>query len=97
MEKQEKDARTVFVRNVSFDVDESKLEETFSDIGPVRQCFLVKTKGQQRHRGFGFVQYALPEDADRALQELNQKDLHGRQLKVCAGHTEASVPLPGCP
>ena len=61
--------RTVFVRNISYEVDDKALEEAFQDVGPVRQAFLVKDKGQQRHKGFGYVQFALPEDAERAVEE----------------------------
>ncbi len=80
----QKDARTVFIRGVSFEATEKDLEEVFSDVGPVKQCFLVKVKGQPTHRGFGFVQYSLPEDAERAVEELQGKSVKGRKLKVMA-------------
>lgn len=87
------DARTLFVRNVAYDVDAAQLEEVFTDIGPVRQCFLVTDKQQaataaagplttKRHKGIAFVQFAIPEDAERALEELNGKEVAGRRLKV---------------
>ena len=37
--------RTVFVRNVGYDVDDKGLEEAFNEVGPVRQAFLVCDKG----------------------------------------------------
>ncbi len=80
--EEEHDARTIFVRNLAFDVDQAQLEQAFADIGPVRSAFLVTQKGQQRHKGIAFVQYAIPEDADRAVEELNGKELNGRKLKV---------------
>jgi nucleolar protein 4 len=82
----EKDARTVFVRNVAFTVDSAGLEQVFADIGPVRQCFLVTQKGVEgtKHRGIAFVQFAIPEDAQRAVEELNGREVAGRRLKVSA-------------
>ncbi|GAX77255.1 hypothetical protein CEUSTIGMA_g4701.t1 [Chlamydomonas eustigma] len=77
-----KDIKTVFVRGVPFDYDEKALEEVFSDVGPIKSCFLVKLKGQEKHRGFGFVQFSLPEDAERAAQSLNGSQLAGRKLLV---------------
>lgn len=78
-----KDPRTLFVRNISFDVaDEKPLEELFSDVGPIKSAFLVRDKGATKHKGFGFVTYALQEDADRAAAELNGKPLAGRKLQV---------------
>mmetsp|Transcript_2923 Transcript_2923/g.7844 ORF Transcript_2923/g.7844 Transcript_2923/m.7844 type:complete len:706 (-) Transcript_2923:173-2290(-) len=78
----EKDKNTVFVRGVPFDVDESGLEGVFSDIGPIKGCFLVKPRGSDHHKGFGFVHYALAEDAQRAAEELNGKQMGGRKLQV---------------
>eukprot|EP00983_Pelagomonas_calceolata_P107286 1159328-Pelagomonas_calceolata.AAC.5 len=75
------DNRTVFVRGVAFSVDQQPFEEAFSDVGPVKQCFLVRDKGAPKHKGCGFVQYALPEDAQRALQEMNGRMLGGRKLQ----------------
>jgi nucleolar protein 4 len=86
------DARTLFVRNVGYDVDAAQLEEVFADVGPVRQSFLVTDKGggrkpgggqqQRRHKGIAFVQFAIPEDAERALEQLDGRALAGRRLKV---------------
>lgn len=78
----EKDARTLFVRGVSFEIDEKPLEEVFSEVGPVKSCFLVREKGAPKHKGFGFVQFALQEDAERAAAELNGKSVGGRKLLV---------------
>lgn len=81
----QKDPRTLFIRGVDFAIDEKKLEEVFSDIGPVRTCFLVREKGKETHKGFGFVQFALQEDAERAVQDLNNRTVGGKKLQVsCA-------------
>jgi nucleolar protein 4 len=66
-----KDSRTVFVRGVSFATDEQALESVFSDVGPVKSCFLVRQKGDAKHKGFGFVVFSLPEDAERAVEALH--------------------------
>jgi RNA recognition motif-containing protein len=78
----EKDNRTLFVRGISFDVNEKELEGVFSDLGPIKQCFLIKEKDQPKHKGFGFVQYALEEDAVRAVTEFNGRSVGGRKLQV---------------
>lgn len=78
----EKDKTTVFVRGLPFDLDEAGLSSVFSDVGPIKSCFLIKPKGASHHKGFGFVHYALPEDALRATEELNGKELGSRKLMV---------------
>lgn len=86
----EEDRRTVFVRGLSHAVGDEQLSEAFSAIGPVKHAFLVKRKGNEKHKGFGFVQFALEEDAQRAAQELHGTKLQGRTIKVESAHKRAS-------
>jgi nucleolar protein 4 len=76
------DERTVFVRSLPFSLSDAQLEEIFSELGPVRHCFTVKEKGAEVHRGFGFVQFAVAEDALRAVESKNGALLQGRKIKV---------------
>jgi len=78
----DKDRSSIFVRNICFDVDSRELEELCEEYGPVRRCILVHGKGEAQHRGYGFVQYALKEDAERAAKDLNGKQVGKRKLKV---------------
>ncbi|CAI7816604.1 unnamed protein product, partial [Closterium sp. NIES-53] len=67
------------------------LEGFFSTVGPIRKCFLVAQRGAETHRGMGFVQYALAEDAERAVRELGGKRLEGRPLAVELAKKRASL------
>ena len=72
---------TLFVSTLPFTSTNEELEEFFSSVGPVRSCFVVKKDG--KHTGCGYVQYALPEDAQRAIQELKKKKFNEkRTLKI---------------
>lgn len=90
-EKDDRDLRTVFARGVAFSLSEADVEASFTDIGPVRKCFLVRTKGEEKHRGFGFIQFALPEDAERAVKELNGKEFGGRKLQLEIANKKAPL------
>ncbi|KAM1482320.1 hypothetical protein ACFX1Q_034444 [Malus domestica] len=82
---------TIFVSNLPFSFTKSQLEETFSDIGPIRRCFLVMKKGSTEHHGFGFVQFAVTEDANHAVELKNGLSIGGR--KIAAKHAMHRAPL----
>ena len=42
----EKPQKTLFIRNLPYSTSNKKLEETFSDFGPIKQAFVVKDKGE---------------------------------------------------
>ncbi|XP_078139213.1 RNA-binding protein 28 isoform X2 [Centroberyx gerrardi] len=75
-------AITVFVRSLPTSASNQRLEEIFSEIGPVKQCFVVNEKGTDKCRGFGYVTYAMEEDAQRAMKEVKEYDGQRISLSV---------------
>ena len=72
----------LYVGNLSFNTDNSSLEQLFSGIGTVESASVVEDRETGRSRGFGFVEMASKEDGERAIAELDGKEYEGRQLKV---------------
>uniref|UniRef100_A0A8C2UZ05 RNA binding motif protein 28 n=1 Tax=Chinchilla lanigera TaxID=34839 RepID=A0A8C2UZ05_CHILA len=61
---------TLFVRHLPPSARSEQLEELFSQVGPVKQCFVVTEKGSKACRGFGYVTFSMLEDVQRALKEI---------------------------
>ncbi|XP_032762743.1 RNA-binding protein 28 [Rattus rattus] len=61
---------TLFVGRLPPSARSDQLEELFSQVGPVKQCFVVTEKGSKACRGFGYVTFSMLEDVQRALKEI---------------------------
>eukprot|EP00058_Branchiostoma_floridae_P003821 XP_002589309.1 hypothetical protein BRAFLDRAFT_97369 [Branchiostoma floridae] len=80
-DSEEKSSRTLFVRNLPYTTTKDKLEEIFSDAGPIKECFVVREPGvTDKCRGFGYVTFALREDAVKAKDQ--PVTLQGRKVVV---------------
>lgn len=74
--------KKLFVASISWNTDENGLKKHFSQIGDVEEAVVVKDRETGRSRGFGFVTFANAEDAQRAVQELDNSMLDGKNIKV---------------
>lgn len=71
----------VYVKNFADKLDDAKLETMFSKYGPITSA-KVMTDDEGKSRGFGFVAFEKPEDAERAVQELNNAEIPDCDLKI---------------
>ena len=72
----------LYVGNLAFGVSNSDLEELFSKAGQVQSVAVITDKFSGQSRGFGFVEMANAEDASKAIQQFNDTELKGRNIKV---------------
>jgi RNA recognition motif-containing protein len=72
----------LFVGNLDFKVTENDLQDAFAAHGTVVEANLATDRATGRPRGFGFVTMSTPEEAQKAIDALNGKDLGGRALTV---------------
>ena len=75
-------AKKLYVGNLSFDVKDQELQQAFSEYGEVTSATVVVDRYTEKSRGFGFVEFAQDEDAQKAKDAMNSKEFMGRTLKV---------------
>ncbi|XP_031701156.1 polyadenylate-binding protein 1-like [Anarhichas minor] len=71
----------VYIKNFGEDYTDEKLKEIFTAFGRTLSVRVMKDE-RGRSRGFGFVNYANHEDAQKAVDEMNGKDMSGKILYV---------------
>lgn len=72
----------VYVGNLSFNIDDEALKKLFSSYGEIEEAIVIKDKFSGRSKGFGFVTFKDDESAKKAISEMNEKEVEGRNLKV---------------
>ncbi|KAG8455679.1 hypothetical protein GDO86_001754 [Hymenochirus boettgeri] len=76
---------TLFIKNVNFSTTEDALKEAFSKVGEVKSCSISRKmdkSGSLLSMGFGFVEYRKPEQAQKALRQLQHCEVDGHQLEL---------------
>jgi len=74
--------RKLFVGNLSFQTTSADLEVLFAEAGTCESASVITDRESGRSRGFGFVEMASNEEAQKAIAALNGRDVQGRQLNV---------------
>jgi polyadenylate-binding protein len=69
----------VYIKNVNEEYDEAKLTEMFEKYGKISSVKIMKSE-EGKSKGFGFVSFDTPEEAQVAVDDLNGKDLEGKTL-----------------
>jgi len=72
----------LFVGNLDFKVTENDLQDAFAAHGTVLEANLMTDRTSGRSRGFAFVTMSSPEEAQKAIDAMNGKELGGRALSV---------------
>ncbi len=75
-------AKKLYVGNLSFDVTDQDLEQAFSECGEIVSATVVVDRYTDRSKGFGFVEFAQEEDAQKAKDTMNGKSINGREIRV---------------
>jgi RNA recognition motif-containing protein len=74
--------KKLFVGNLSFDTTTADLEALFSQAGTCESAAVITDRATGRSRGFGFVEMSSTSEAQKAIADLNGRELQGRTINV---------------
>jgi cold-inducible RNA-binding protein len=72
----------LYVGNLSFQTSSDDLNSLFAQAGTVESAAVVEDRETGRSRGFGFVEMSSKEEAQKAIEQFNGKEVNGRNLNV---------------
>src|SRR5580704_1175144 len=75
-------AKKLYVGNLSYDTNDSDLQQMFAAYGSVQSAQIVMDRDTGRSKGFGFVEMSSDQEAQAAITGLNGKEFNGRALTV---------------
>src|SRR5262245_14490250 len=74
--------KKLYCGNLSYNVSSADLEALFSEYGAVKSADVITDRDTGQSKGFGFVEFERDEDAQAAIQGLNNQQHEGRALQV---------------
>jgi len=72
----------IYVGNLSYDMTEEDLRGAFEPYGAVNEITIIMDRFSGRSKGFGFVEMPNQAEAEKAIAELNGKEIRGRSITV---------------
>ena len=75
-------ATKLFIGSLAWATNDDSLKDFFSQAGTVVSASVIVDRETNRSKGFGFVEMSTEEEAQKAVAELNGKDLDGRTIVV---------------
>ncbi|MCX6811876.1 MAG: RNA-binding protein [Candidatus Berkelbacteria bacterium] len=88
-------AKKLYVGGLSYDTNEDTLKKTFSEAGTVESAIVINDRDSGRSKGFGFVEMSTEEEAKKAIETLNGKELDGRTIIVNEARPQEERPRSG--
>ena len=82
----------IYVGNLSYDVRDEELRAIFEPFGQIVAAEVIFDKRTRRSRGYGFVEMSNDSEAQQAIDALNGKEVHGRELRVDASQPRSEKP-----
>lgn len=87
--------QNLFVGSLAYATTDDGLKEFFETVGPVASARVITDRESGRSKGFGFVEYEDEANNQKAIDELNGKELDGRAITVTVARPKEDRPRDG--
>lgn len=74
--------KKLYVGNLSYNATDETLKQLFSEFGTIESAQVIMDKYSGRSKGFGFVEMGSDDEAKKAVEAMNEKEVDGRSIKV---------------
>ena len=81
--------KKLYVGNLPYTTDDAALEQQFSAAGKVESARVITDRDTGRSKGFGFVEMASDEEANKAIEQFNGLPMGGRNMTVSEARPQA--------
>lgn len=88
-------AKKLYVGSLPYSTTDDSLKEMFSEAGTVESATVITDRDSGRSKGFGFVEMATDEEAAKAVETLNGKEVDGRTIVVNEARPKEDRPQRG--
>lgn len=72
----------IFVAKLNYSTSDDTLRDAFEQFGEVDSAKIIMDRDTQRSKGFGFVEMPNDDEANEAINSLNETDIDGRTIVV---------------
>lgn len=84
--------KKLYIGSLAWKTTDDSLRSFFQTIGTVESAAVIMDKMTGRSKGFGFVEMSSAEEAERAISELDGKELDGRPIRVSIARPKEDRP-----
>lgn len=84
--------QNLFIGSLAYATTDDGLKAFFETIGPVASARVITDRESGRSKGFGFVEFENDDDNQKAVDQLNGKELDGREINVSLARPKEDRP-----
>ena len=82
----------LFIGSLAYATTDDSLKAFFETVGPVKSAHVITDRETSRSKGFGFVEFEDESNNDKAIDQLNGKELDGRAIAVSVARPRDDKP-----